>query len=184
MPKKKVTQSALRLKNSFLIPDEKTGLTELEKDVAVLYIHGDSKIKGDRNKCVHAAEFSDQFCETLDETYELIGKAPVTRLANDIFDKPEFMQFLEKLMFGDEGAHVYDKEWCMKQAKRLFIKCFDKQPGIAKGVLDSMMKSLNMFDKKEEKEVTDITKQAAAAQKMWKDRAARRNGHAKQKKAE
>ena len=88
---------------------------------------------------------------------------------------------LVQLMFGKDGAHVYDKEWCMSEAKKLYIRVVDKQPGIAKNVLEMMMKSLNMFEKKEENNVSDVQKKAAAAQKMWVDRKNRRNGVAKKK---
>lgn len=157
------------------------GLTELETMVADIYVKGDNFSRGDRNRSMITAGFSDYFNPgNYDETIKNIGgTGPLTSLARMIFTKPQFMKYLEDLLFGKDGAIVFDRERAMKSAWWLFEENKFNKPHIAASVLGNIMKATGCYLIENEKDTED-TDEILAISAEFKERNKAR--HTKKKK--
>ena len=123
-------KGSTRIKNS-------AGLTEREKNAIINYIGGEGSVRDKELKSI------------LDAGYKFEGQHRDQNARGEmrrILKKPESKAYINDLMREREGAFVYDKMWIQDEMKKLFYST--KSDQVKRGLLDSMAKTLGMFEDK------------------------------------
>jgi hypothetical protein len=164
----------LHEENDALMKDPITGLTDLEANVALLYVEGGYPVRGNKMNALIMSQYSSQIPCDLNEAIAAHGLKMLTKVAHEIFSIPEMDEFIDSLVM-KTGT---EDEWIKRKARNLIMKYEDSNPAVAANLIDKVMKSNGLY---QAKEVVNSSKEDTVTklQDIWKKNSElRKNGTA------
>jgi hypothetical protein len=149
--------------NDALMKDPISGLTELEENVALLYVEGGYPVRGNKMNALIVSQYSSLIPTDINQAIAEHGLKILTKVSHDIFNLDLMDEFIDKLVMkcGSED------DWIKRKARNLIMKYEDSNPSVAANLIDKVMKSNGLY---QAKEVVNSSKEETVTklQAIWK----------------